>query len=465
MLAVGMAGAQNPTSKAHPPSAPTAASPSATPNLSPNAEPALITSARVVRDGGALAVEVISTHQVVPTIQMLDSPPRLVVDLANARIGVKEKRTPVLQEDLLTLRTEQYKDDPPVVRIVLDLLVPYGYTWDIADNRLMVRLKPIAPPNRTANKGAAPQPPQALSLIPGGTPVLLPVSAGVGEVLSGDKRFAVGSSLTAGDESVSLRLARGGEVRVCPGTTISVTPSKNSKDLMLGMSTGALETHYALSAATDTVLTPDFRISFAGPGEFDYAVSTDSHGNTCVRGLAGNASSATVSELIGDRSYQVKTGEQAVFRSGRIDKVDGNIPPDCGCPASVPVMRTESTSPQLAPGANSAGEAAKPKAAEPASRETLSSGPETKPLPPGKPDDVSVQVDVPIVFRGKKSATAPDSAATEQASTATVKAPPRADAQPAAPPPTAAAQNPPPPASAPRRFFRRLKGFFSGAFH
>lgn len=382
------------------------------PTMTPPPEAALVNSVSVLNEQSAPAIEVISTHQVVPSIEFLDSPPRLVIDLLNARMGLQRKRVPVLQENILTIRTEQYQETPPIVRIVVDLLVPYKYTWDIAGNRLMVRLKPLNAPNQAANAAGnkSPfQPPQALSLAPSagptGEPKIVPLAGGAGEVSVSDKRLAPGSSLTAGPDTAVLHLSRGGEIRVCPGTTVSVTPSNNSHDLMLGMSTGSVEMHYALDASADSVLTPDFRILFAGPGEFDYAISADSHGNTCVRGLAGNSSSVIVSELMGDRTYQVKPAGQAVFRNGRIDRVDADVPPDCGCPLPVPVMRAAAAESEAPATASVTGAVTSSQPEAPP--QTLSSGPETRPVPPSQPGDIQVQIDAPMVFRGKKNSSAP----------------------------------------------------------
>jgi len=460
--------------------------------VSPKREAAVVSSVRVVHERGVPALEVVSTHPVVPTIRLLDSPPRLVIDLSNARMGLLRKRIPVLQENILTIRAEQFQKDPPITRIVLDLLVPYRYTWDVAGNRLMVRLKPPGDANEAANaagKKSPFEPPQVASLAPAAEPAVVPVTSGVGEVVLAGKRFAAGSSLTAGSDTAILHLSRGGEVRVCPGTTVSVTPSKNARDLMLGMSMGALETHYALDASADTVLTPDFRILFAGPGEFHYAVSADAQGNTCVRALTGNTSSAIVSELIGDRTYQVKPAEQAVFHSGRIDKVDTDVPLECGCPPPVPAMRTDASpaivpdselpaNATLAQGGVSSGSAgggvaggAVASAATPGNdaaknpaRQTLSSGPETRPLPPSQPDDVHIQVDAPFVFRAKKRPEAPPAPTVEAAALPVMDSPAR--------PARLETQVQPPPAPEPdaqakvehHRLLRRIGRFFAAIF-
>jgi hypothetical protein len=432
-------------------------------------KPAIVTSVRLVREKDVAAAEVVSSRPVVPEIQSLDSPPRLVIDLPNARLHIKRKRVPVLQDDILTLRMEQYRKN--IVRVVLDLLVPYASTWDAAGNRLMVRLKSMTAVAATK----PPSVPQELSLAPVAALPIVPVTSGVGEVIFADKRFAAGSSLTAGSETAVLRLNRGGEVRVCPRTSVSLTPSKDSKDLMIGISAGGLETHYAIGPSADTVLTPDFRILFAGPGEFDYAVSTDAHGDTCVRGLPGNTSSAIVSELMGNRIYQVKPGEQVVFRSGRIDKIDSNIPIECGCPAPVPVMRAENAP---APGTDSTATRAvldEDRAASqavnlsgtdhtPAVR-ALSNGPETQPLPPSQPNDVHVQVEAPFVFRGKKSAESPSAPVVEVAQLPLIRAstsPVWLEARVQPPPSTVHAEASTP--SAPRRFLRRIKGLLSAIF-
>jgi len=370
--------------------------------------PPVVRSVRIVHERGVPAVEILTRGgPVIPEVQTLDGPPRLVIDLPNSLMGLAHKRFIVKQENILDIRVDQYQQKPPTTRIVLDLLAPYGYTWDGAGNRLMVRLKP--PEDANASKKLPSEAPTGASLSTEAAPVV-PVSSGSGSVAVDASRLTAGSSLTAGTETAVLQIPRGGEIRICPGTTISVTPSQSKRDIMVGMSTGALETHYLLAASADSVLTPDFRILFAGPGEFHYAVSVDTKGNTCVRALKGNNSSAIVSELMGDRIYQVKPTEQAVFRAGRIDKVDTDVPLECGCPPPrpAPALKTEARPPVSEaelPTKAHLGETSTPAAGVSPSASptptTLSNGPETAPLPASQPNEVHVQVDAPFVFTAR----------------------------------------------------------------
>jgi hypothetical protein len=431
--------------------------------------PRTITSVRIVHEKGVPAVEILSTGQVIPEIQTVDSPPRLVIDLPNSRLGLAQKRIEVEKENILAIRVNQHSSNPPVVRIVLDLLAPYGHSWDGAGKRLMVRLKP--PEDVNAGKKPSAEPTTATGFTLSADDAVVPVSDAGSAVMSGS-HLAGGSTVTAGSDTTILHLPRGGEVRVCPGTTVSVTPSKSRRDLMFGISTGALEAHYVLAASADSILTPDFRIMFAGPGEFDYAVSADSHGNTCVRALKGNTSSAIVSELMGTRIYQVKPNEEVVFRSGQIDHADTDVPLECGCPPPPPLLKTAAPPAQTVPesqlpaqvsvGAGSAADTAPNVAANTgATGTTTSSGP-TSPVP--AQNDVHVAVDVPLVFSAKDRS-AKDRAAKPAAPDAA--SPPDVPDEPASERQVhldTVIQPPPEKKEKPHGFFHHIKGIFSALF-
>ena len=177
------------------------------------------------------------------------------------------------------------------------------------------------------------------------------------------------------------------------------------------------------------MVTPDFRMLLAGPGEFHYAISANARGDTCVRALPGNTASVIVSELMGDGTYQVKANEQVFFRSGRLDQMETTVPDDCGCPPpQIPVMRAAVPAPtvsekDLPPAVHLAqpGDEAKrvtPESASgmaaqdaPQSQVTLTiAPPETAGLPAPSPSAPHVQVDAPFVFRAGDTAptSAPD---------------------------------------------------------
>lgn len=430
-----------------------------------------ITSIQIVREKGVPAVEIVSSAALVPEIQTLDNPPRMVIDLRNARPALETKEIAPDKTNILAVHVSQYRAKPPATRITLDLSAPYGSAWDSSGRRLVVHLRP---PNYSASekKPAANQPQVLSGFALTSDAGVVPVNSGAGNAAMSGQRIAAGSSVTAGSDTTVLHLPRGGEVRVCPGTTISVTASESKRDLMFGMNTGAIEAHYSLSSSVDAVLTPDFRIMFAGPGEFDFAVSADSHGNTCVRSLNGNTSSAVVSELMGDRIYQVRPTEQAMFRSGRIDKVDADVSLECGCPPPPPVMRAANptasvpeseTVSKVSLGGGSASPGPLPRTQESTTVTRLSSGPETAPLPPAQSGEVHAQIDAPLVFTRKDRAALAPPAPVDAAQALPVDDSPQRrvhlDAVIQAPSPREESK------AKHRGFLGKVKGFFSSIFH
>ena len=421
----------------------------------------------MIQAKGGPAVEILTTKPVIPAVQTIENPWRLVIDVPNARLNIQKTRVAVQGNMISSLRANQFQENPPVARIVLDLKAPLTSTWEAAGNRLIVHLGQN--PSAEAN-ASAPQPPTEVSLTTAPPPVVAAsLRPGALVTLAGEGVVS-GSSFTAGEDRAVLNLARGGQVDVCPGTTVSVTPSQNRHNVMLAMNTGAMEAHYYLDASADSILTPDFRILLTGPGEFHYAISADTHGNTCVRALPGNTSAAIISELMGDRTYEVRATDQLLFHSGRLDQVDAAVPLECGCPPRRPVLRAENIPPKVvqAPPANPQKLDAKVSEFGSLDKETTTEATITPLAPASDPKEVHMRVEAPLVFRAADLPPAP------MRETRALPADSR--------PRTSVAADPLPPTAAPqmtkaddpvqqaansnphRGFFGKLRGFFSAMF-
>ncbi|MGA2961227.1 MAG: hypothetical protein ABSD96_06095 [Candidatus Korobacteraceae bacterium] len=293
-------------------------------------------------------------------------------------------------------------------------------------------------------------------------PVVLQAQAPVGELFSGDAsvRGSVvlaaggtsvlsGSQVSAGQSAAVLKLQRGGELRICSGTSLSVNTSPTGDELMIGFNAGSLELHYTLAGGSDTVMTPDFRIQMIGPGTFHLALAADSNGSTCVRPLKGSEAGVIVSEILGGGSYQVAPDSAVTFVQGKITGAEKGSFAGCGCPAPP-------------------GQALPAPAVSRASPPPVSPPPEQKP-----PPETHLEMDTPMVYEGgstapvyttsRLSAAADDRAASEMkqaAGTTDPKAlvPPAASTAEPAKSPTAA------PAAEKHGLFHRIGRFFSKTF-
>jgi hypothetical protein len=189
-----------------------------------------------------------------------------------------------------------------------------------------------------------------------------------------------GSQLAAGEGPAVLRLVRGGQVRLCPGTGLGVNTVPGSDGLLLSMSAGSLVVNYAVRDFADTLVTPDFRILMAGPGTFHFALGVNRRGDTCVKPMPGNTSRLIVSEVFGTGTYQIKEDEAVLFSAGKLSGRT-SVNAECGCPGAVPIQRV----------------------AVDASEPSTAQSPAVAPAPPDKPGAVKVAVESPFVFSAKGS--------------------------------------------------------------
>ena len=199
-----------------------------------------VQSIHVVSGNNGPVIEILATRRLTPKLQTVESPLRLVIDLPNSTLRAARKKIPFRNEPVKDVRVDQYQSD--VTRVVVDLASPVRYEWEAVGTRLRIRL--------SADEAVSAKPPSLPAFTTGVQPAAVPVAVGTsGSLVETGSRVASGSSITAGDQTAILRLTRGGEVRVCPGTTVSVSTSSNGQDLMLGMNRGAVEIRTVIHAS------------------------------------------------------------------------------------------------------------------------------------------------------------------------------------------------------------------------
>ncbi|TCK71941.1 hypothetical protein [Acidipila rosea] len=158
-------------------------------------------------------------------------------------------------------------------------------------------------------------------------------------VENGKASIANSGTVTAGDQTAHLTLARGGELELCASTTVHLSQDRSVGDasssaLLIALDRGALEANYTPGKYSDVLMTPDLRILISGPGSAELKVRVNQKGDTCVDNHGANAPYVTVSSQFEGGIYRVQPNQRVLFEHGSLQQVVDNEPEPCGCPAS-----------------------------------------------------------------------------------------------------------------------------------
>lgn len=155
-------------------------------------------------------------------------------------------------------------------------------------------------------------------------------------------RAAIGpnATITAGDKTASIRLARGGSLEVCRSTKIQLSADKSlgpqarpgDDAIMVALDHGAFEAHDKPGKYSDVVMTPDLRILVSGPGKADMSFRVAANGDTCIDNKGKNAPYVTVTGLFSGGVYRVQPNQRVLIEHGDLGQVVDNEPEPCGCP-------------------------------------------------------------------------------------------------------------------------------------
>ncbi|MGH9805564.1 MAG: AMIN domain-containing protein, partial [Candidatus Acidiferrales bacterium] len=135
--------------------------------------PVTVSRVRVGQEGSGVVVNVEASGPVAYEVKTLSNPTRLVIDLPEAVLQARQRQFVLTNPSasVVGVRVGQFKNEPPVTRLVVDLLNMIPYEVDRTSNGLRVTLQPAgtfskSSARRESPKPAAPAPEQPEAIDP-----------------------------------------------------------------------------------------------------------------------------------------------------------------------------------------------------------------------------------------------------------------------------------------------------------
>jgi len=94
----------------------------------------------LLKAGGAIEVEIEASQRIVPAVQVVTGPDRLVLDFPEATPGPRLRALAINQGEVKGVRVGLLSANPPVTRVVLDLKSPQAYQLFPLGKSVIVKL-------------------------------------------------------------------------------------------------------------------------------------------------------------------------------------------------------------------------------------------------------------------------------------------------------------------------------------
>ncbi len=146
-------------------------------SAAPEVRPVVVRKVEVAHGKAGMRVEISTSAPVTPKLMTLTGPDRVVIDLPNAVPAGHQPAIAVNDSDIKAVRMGWFQQDPPVTRVVLDLVAPHEFDIASSGNKLILTLHenssavvPAAPApavvRPAAIRSSEPPPPQASAAAP-----------------------------------------------------------------------------------------------------------------------------------------------------------------------------------------------------------------------------------------------------------------------------------------------------------